>query len=631
MSGAHCLGAHYGRFRSLKDAVLACSTDPECGAVYDQQCDGSRPLPLTATAAAAAAQAAAAGATAPDIFLCPKRAGYEYEREGYEYAAPLHAASHRGSCLYFRPPNRKTMDCTSPPNGAGLAPVHVSLNAQQFVGNASVETGFTYYAHSVVSEVSPTSGPRAGGTLVNVSGVGFADGSHYICAFGAQLVPASFAYSENAGAGGASVISCYSPAVAEGGGAPVALEVSLNAQQYTVEAHGFRYHGLPVVSGFSPSSGPSAGATRVVVSGGEFGGGSDYRCRWGGCGSCATEWSCGACVVNGTFGEGEGGEQTVTCESPPLAGVEAGASAAAVLLEVSLNSQEYTASDASGGRVPVWGRGPAGSADLRYEYYAPPVLAGVSPSLGPHEGATALRLTGSALGGAGSHLKCRFNRSETAATLDAGSAELRCASAAVAAEAVAVPGNATLQVSLNGQQFEASVVQYGYYEQVEVLSLSPSAGPAVGGTTVVVGGLRLGIGDSMTPDYRCAFGDTCASCGWSTPTLPSFWGGKYSAGCDCTTVVPATLTDGGTTLTCESPAASAGSPALEVSLNAQDYSNSSATVPFVFSEPLDLDALVARLLAAGRRLEQARAKARTLPLALGRPRPLAVALALFQP
>ena len=634
VSGAHCLGAHYGRFRSLKDAVLACSTDPECGAVYDQQCDGSRPLPLTATAAAAAAQAAAAAATAPDIYLCPKRAGYEYEREGYEYAAPLHAASHRGSCLYFRPPNRKTMDCTAPPNGAGLAPVHVSLNAQQFVGNASVETGFTYYAHSVVSEVSPTSGPRAGGTLVNVSGVGFADGSHYICAFGAQLVPASFAYSENAGAGGASVISCYSPAVAEGG-APVALEVSLNAQQYTVEAHGFRYHGLPVVSGFSPSSGPSAGATRVVVSGGEFGGGSDYRCRWGGCGSCATEWSCGACVVNGTFGEGEGGEQTVTCESPPLAGVEAGASAAAVLLEVSLNSQEYTASNASGGRVPVWGRGPAGSADLRYEYYAPPVLAGVSPSLGPHEGATALRLTGSALGGAGSHLKCRFNRSETAATLDAGSAELRCASAAAAAAAVAVPGNATLQVSLNGQQFEASVVQYGYYEQVEVLSLGGNpaggAGPTLGGTTVVVGGLRLGIGDSMTPDYRCAFGDTCASCGWSTPTLPSFWGGKYSAGCDCTTVVPATLTDGGTTLTCESPAASAGSPALEVSLNAQDYSNSSATVPFVFSEPLDLDALVARLLAAGRRLEQARAKARTLPLALGRPRPLAVALALFQP
>jgi hypothetical protein len=43
---------------------------------------------------------------------------------------------------------------------------------------------------------------------------------------------------------------------------------------------------------------------------------------------------------------------------------------------------------------------------------------------------------------------------------------------------------------------------------------------------------------------------------------------------------------------------------LEVSLNAQDYSNSSVTVPFVFSEPLDLDALVARLLAAGRRLAQ---------------------------
>ena len=504
-----------------------------------------------------------------------------------------------------------SIDCTSPPTAdAGLAPVHVALNAQQFVGNAS--EGFTYYVPSVVSEVSPTSGPRAGGTLVNVSGVGFADGSHYICAFGAQLVPSSFAYSENAGLGGAAVISCYSPAVAEVSGTPVALEVSLNAQQYTVEAHGFRYHGVPVVSGFSPSSGPAVGATLVVVSGGAFDGGSDYRCRWGGCGSCATEWSCGACVVNGTFGEGEGGEQTVTCESPSLAGVEAGASAAAVLLEVSLNSQEYTASNAS---------------ELLYQYYAPPVLAGVSPALGPHEGATALRLTGSALGGAGqsgagarqrAHLKCRFNRSETAATLDAGSAELRCASAAAAltAAAPAGPGNATLQVSLNGQQFEASVVQYGYYEQVEVLTLGGNpaggAGPTLGGTTVVVGGLRLDIGDTMTPDYRCAFGDTCASCGWSTPTLPNFWDGKYSAGCECTTVVPATLTHGGTTLTCVSPAATAGSPALEVSLNAQDYSNSSVPVPFVFGAPLDLDALLAQLVlaaaaggAAGRRLAQA--------------------------
>ena len=121
MSGAHCLGEHYGRYSSVKEAVLACSIDPECGAVYDQQCDGRLPLPLTATTAAAAAAAAAAPATAPDIYLCPKRQSYEYEREGFEYTAPLHAASHRGSCLYFRPPTRQNMDCTTPPNGVSLA------------------------------------------------------------------------------------------------------------------------------------------------------------------------------------------------------------------------------------------------------------------------------------------------------------------------------------------------------------------------------------------------------------------------------------------------------------------------------------------------------------------------------
>ena len=89
----------------------------------------------------------------------------------------------------------------------------------------------------------------------------------------------------------------------------------------------------------------------MVVSGSGLGGGSDYRCRWDGCGECGSAWSCGACVVNGTFGEGEGGEQTVTCESPPLAGVEAGASAAAVLLEVSLNSQDYSFGGAQARRL----------------------------------------------------------------------------------------------------------------------------------------------------------------------------------------------------------------------------------------------------------------------------------------
>ena len=523
VEGVHCLGKQYGSYSSVQQAVAACSNDPNCGAVYDHQCDGS----------------------GGDVYLCPKRSDFVYEAEGFlsdaAYEVPTHAPSGRGSCIYFRPPRRQTINCSTVatvPHTGHDTPVLVSLNAQQFVRNAS--EGFTYYEHSHVGGFSPTSGPAAGGTLVNISGVGFGDGSHYVCAFGAEVVVAT-----NSADG---VISCFAPAATAGLG--VSLEVSLNAQQYTVEGLQYHYHGVPVVSGFSPSSGPSSGATHVVVSGSAFGNGSDYRCKWGSCGAegCESGWSCGSCVVNGTFAEDAAtGVQTVTCDAPPLSGVDVGgALAASVLLEVSLNSQEYTQSNAS---------------LLSYSYYVPPVLTGVSPALGPHLGSTRLRVYGSALDGLGSHYVCRFNESETPAALDdAGTGDVLCQAAPSG-----VLGNAKLRVSLNGQQFEASDVQYGYYEHVELLGVSPSAGPSDGATKVVIDGRRFASGDSMTPDYRCAFGDDL----------------------DAAIILPAQLV--GEALTCVTPSLPAGATQLRLTLNGQDYANSS--VVFDVLEPAVISSL----------------------------------------
>ena len=174
--------------------------------------------------------------------------------------------------------------CTVPPSGAqgegdnatGEIAVRVTINGQQFVGNASVP--FVYHASPSVSSISPSSGAMVGGTLVNVSGVGFESGSHYVCRFGSVIVGAAWVPSYG-------VISCFAPAGSSG--SSVVVEVSLNAQQYSRGGQTFAYHGLPSVSAYSPSSGPSDGGTRVVVSGEGFEGGSDYRCRFDGCGECA--------------------------------------------------------------------------------------------------------------------------------------------------------------------------------------------------------------------------------------------------------------------------------------------------------------------------------------------------------
>ena len=61
----------------------------------------------------------------------------------------------------------------------------------------------------------------------------------------------------------------------------VALEVSLNAQDYTMNGQGFTLYPPPHLAELSPSSGPLTGGTHVLVKGANFSAGSDYRCAFG--------------------------------------------------------------------------------------------------------------------------------------------------------------------------------------------------------------------------------------------------------------------------------------------------------------------------------------------------------------
>ena len=516
--GMHCNGAHYGAYPSVEAAVQACSVDPGCGAVYDHQCDSST----------------------GDVYLCPKETMYAYEHEtSLTYAPPHQDRSMRGSCLYLRPPWRSMLTCTTPAvetNSTGAVSVRVSLNAQQFVGNASVD--FVFHEQPSVASISPSSGASVGGTLVNVSGSGFADGSQYTCAFGSSVVGATFVPSLG-------VISCSAPAGLYG--SAVALKVSLNAQQYSSEVHTFGYHGVTTVGTYSPSSGPSAGGTRVVVRGAELYGGSDYRCRFGACGECETAWSCGACVVNATYVAESVlglGDDAIECVSPS-------GSAAGVALEVSLNSQQYTRTNLS---------------TLLFTYYEVAVVSSVSPSLGPRDGATLVTILGSGLNGVATNLKCRFavtagttSFSSTAdATYVSSTNGILCR-----ATSSATIGSAGLQISLNGQQFGPSALSYRYYARPRVSSLMPGAGPIGGNTTVQVRGFGLAGGDGAGPHYVCRFGLLSVS---ATMTLSTPGEGK---------------------LTCLSPANTASSRALEVSINGQDFTADG--VLFRWVPPITLD------------------------------------------
>jgi len=61
----------------------------------------------------------------------------------------------------------------------------------------------------------------------------------------------------------------------------IALELALNAQDYTTQRRMFTVYPRPAVLSLSPSSGPSTGDTLVRLTGANLENGSDYRCLFG--------------------------------------------------------------------------------------------------------------------------------------------------------------------------------------------------------------------------------------------------------------------------------------------------------------------------------------------------------------
>ncbi len=146
---------------------------------------------------------------------------------------------------------------TAPAHGSGAANVHVvtSLGTSLAV-DADL---YTFLAAPVVTAVSPTSGPRAGGTTVTVTGSGFTGATHVL--FGntpgtglsvtsdTQLTVRAPSHSL-----GLTHVHVITPA----GGSP-----AVTADEYTFEP-------LPTVTAISPTSGPHAGGTTVAVTGTGF-------------------------------------------------------------------------------------------------------------------------------------------------------------------------------------------------------------------------------------------------------------------------------------------------------------------------------------------------------------------------
>lgn len=371
----------------------------------------------------------------------------------------------------------------------------------------------------VLSTVSPTSGPAAGGTAVTLSGSGFAGASSV--KFGTVSVPFTLVSS--------SQITTTSPA---GSGS---VAVTVTTPSGTSNGVTFTYVGAPVLTSLSPSQGSAGGGTAVTLNGSGFT--SVTSVTFGSAAASFTVESdtqiiatspagSGSVAVTVTSASGTSNAVTYTyLEAPVITSLSpsqgptsggntvtingtgvgfVGASAvhfgshSAAILSNHANEMTVTAPAGPAAPVDVTVTAPGGtSAPVPYYYIAPPTVDALDPAVGPAAGGNVVNVYGGNL-----TLASAVHFGYTPATSFSVESDSHLT-------VTAPPGTGTVSVTVltPGGTSPAKLggAYYIYVAAPVVDSLSPAQGPASGGNHVTLTGSSL----THTDDVR--FGGVRAS------------------------------------------------------------------------------------------------------------------------
>jgi len=386
-----------------------------------------------------------------------------------------------------------TTSCTvtSPAGSLGT----VDVKAQTAAGTSATSSAdqFTYSAASApttVTSISPTSGPAAGGTSVNINGTGFST------AGGGTAVKFGSMAGTNVRCGSATQCTVTSPAGSGTADVTVTVGTSTSA---TSAADKFSY-APPTVTGISPTSGPSAGGTNVTINGSGFS------------------------TASGVTAVSFGGVPAVTVKcnntNQCTATSPAGSGSVSITLMV-------------GGAVAVVGAAggvPASGGDQFS--YMPPAVASISPTSGLAGGGTNVTIKGSGFSTAAGATSILFG--------GAAAANVKCGSTTqCTATSPAGSGVVDVTVTVAGLTSTTSAADQFTYIVPAVTSISPASGPSAGGTKVTINGngfsqatgvTGISFGGVAATNVKCGHANQC------TATSPAGSG-----------VVDVTVTVGGAT------------------------------------------------------------------------------------
>ena len=353
---------------------------------------------------------------------------------------------------------------------AGVTNVAVVTPATESSSNGNVYFNFV----PSVTGISPSHGPIGAYTSVTISGAGFSSWPTLpSISFGTVAVPAANI--------SCSSTSCtaLSPEAASPGTVDVTVTVN-GVSSPTTTADQFTYDG-PAITSISPTFGPLGGGTLVSISGTGLGF-SDNR------------------QANISIAFGPNSATGVSCQdgdscvaySPPGSGT--------VDIIVTVNGVASTPTLAD-----------------QFTYLAFPTVTGLSPTNGPATGGTTVTITGTNFSTTPGATSIAFVTPDqldgtAPATNVACTSTTRCTATSPAGvgtvDVTATVAGATSSMS--------SADQFGYAPVIT--GISPTSGPATGGTSVAISGAGLSNANGLPVSVSAAFGTTLVSAGCASST-----------------------------------------------------------------------------------------------------------------
>ena len=357
--------------------------------------------------------------------------------------------------------NSTTLVATTPAHAPGAVTVQI-VNADTQSG--SLANAFTYQAAPppVVSSVSPTSGTTGGGTVVSITGSGFASGA--TVRFGGVL---------------ATGVNVASPtlltAVTPAGSGTVDVRVTNPDGQVGQVNNAYSYVSspAPTLAGVSPNTGIRTGGTSVTLTGTGFLPGAVVR--FGSTNATSTV------VVSPT-------QITATTPSVASTGVVA----------VTVTNTD----------------GKAATLSNAFTFTTSMFVTAVSPSSGTTGGGTPVTITGS---GFASGATVRFGTSNATSVVIANANLITAVTPARSSGAV------TVTVTNPGGEAASLANAYTYVtaSSPTVTAVTPSGGPLVGGNTVTVTGTNFNTGATVLFGSRTASGVIVSTSTQLTAVVPA--------------------------------------------------------------------------------------------------------------